>query len=367
MLTRRIWLQSTVAAAGGLLLGRRAAGSDDPQLIWHNAEDWGVEGRAWIDSPRLRYFDRFPAKAESTVPPAVWSLSRHSAGMAVRFRTNATSIWVDYTLLLSQLAMSHMPATGVSGVDLYAEDEHGALKWVEVTRPTEQHIRTKLADEIDPGLRTYMLYLPLYNGVESLQIGVTPDAMFEGLPPRDAMPIVFYGTSIMHGACASRPGMAIPAIIGRRLAKPTVNVGFSGNGRMDASVVELLMQVDAAAFCIDCLPNMGAQEVAERTEPLVRRLREARPNAPVVLVEDRVFTNAQFFAKRRQHHQANHEALRRAYDALIGSRIEKLHYLPADQLLGDDGEAAVDGSHPSDLGFERYASAYEKVLRMALG
>jgi len=366
MLTRRVWLKST-AAAVGMLLGGRAALSDDPQLTWHNVEDWGVEGRVWSDAPRLRYFDRFPAKAEKTVPPAVWSLSRHSAGMAVRFRTNASSIWVDYTLLAGRLAMSHMPATGVSGVDLYAEDERGVLKWVSVSHPAEQHIRAKLGDDIDPGLRTYMMYLPLYNGVDSLQVGVPPDAMFDGLPPREAQPIVFYGTSIMQGGCASRPGMAIPAIIGRRLARPTVNIGFSGNGRMDPPVVDLLSEIDAAAFCIDCLPNMDPQDVKDRAEPLVKRLREARSSAAIVLVEDRVFTNAEFFGKQREHHAANHAALRHAYESLISAGIEKLHYLPADELLGDDGEATVDGSHPSDLGFERYANAYEKILRTALG
>jgi len=82
-------------------------------------------------------------------------------------------------------------------------------------------------------------------------------------------------------------GMAYPAILGRRLDRPTLNLGFSGNGTMDLEVAALLAELDAAVYVIDCLPNMNASAVAERTEPMVRRLRSARPKAPIVLVEDR--------------------------------------------------------------------------------
>jgi hypothetical protein len=301
------------------------------------------------------------------VPEAVWNLSRHSAGMALRFRTNAREVWVDYDLLSDRLDMPHMPATGVSGTDLYAAAEGGALRWVQVSRPTEQHVQSQLAAGIDAADREYTLYLPLYNGVDRLRVGVPEGAGLTPLDPRANPPIVFYGTSIMHGACASRPGMAIPALVGRRFDRPTINLGFSGNGRMDPPVVDLLAELDPAVYCIDCLPNMNPQMVDERTVALVERLRKARPDTPILLVEDRVFTNAGFFASRREFHENNHAALRKAYDTLVAAGTGNLHYLPATDLLGDDGDAAVDGSHPSDLGFVRYADAYEKVLRNILG
>src|SRR5205085_52806 len=137
------------------------------------------------------------------------------------------------------------------------------------------------------GFREYAAYLPLYNGVENLSIGVSPGAKFEPLAPRSEKPIVFYGTSITHGASASRPGMAHPAILGRRFDRPVINLGFSGNGRMDAAVGELLVKIDAAVYVIDCLPNMGANDVRQKCPPLVKLLREARPQTPIVLVEDR--------------------------------------------------------------------------------
>jgi hypothetical protein len=286
--------------------------------------------------------------------------------MCVRFVTDAAEIHARYTLLSSSLGMSHMPPTGVSGLDLYAQDDQGTWRWVAVTRPSAQTVKAKLVAEIRPGRRAYMAYLPLYNGVESLAIGVPADAAFEPLAPRTQKPIVYYGTSIAHGACASRPGMAFPAILGRRLDRPVVNLGFSGNGRMDPEVVELMAELDAGVYCIDCLPNMQGPQVAERTEPLVRTLRKARPDAPIVLIEDRTYANTWLLPDRRERHTAARAALKAAYEKLKAEGVQNLYYVEGEHLLGDDDEATTDSSHPSDLGMLRMADAVEPVLRPLL-
>lgn len=286
--------------------------------------------------------------------------------MSCRFTTNAPEIQVRYTLLLERLERSHMPATGVSGVDLYTLLENGQWRWIGTAQPSQVRVVATLIREMAPGRRTYMLYLPLYNGIDSLEIGVTQGAAFEPIGPRSAQPIVFYGTSIMQGACASRPGMAIPAILGRRLNVPVINLGFSGNGRMEPEVGQLLTELDASIFVIDCLPNISPRETAERTEPLVRILRERRPTTPILLVEDRVSPYAVVQPARQEAHQKRHAALREAYERLTTSGVQKLYYLAGDGLLGSDGEATVDGSHPTDLGMMRYADEYEKVLRTIL-
>ncbi|MDA1231895.1 MAG: SGNH/GDSL hydrolase family protein, partial [Planctomycetota bacterium] len=207
----------------------------DAGIQWHDVTQWGVEGRILPDQERVRWFDRLPASAETTVTPSVWNLSRDSSGMMVRFRTDATTIHVHYKVLKNSLAMPHMPATGVSGVDLYARDTNGQWKWVQVTRPAAQEMKVEIVKDLAPGNREYAAYLPLYNGVEFMSIGVPANSQFEGLAPREK-PIVFYGTSITHGACASRPGMVHTGILGRRLDMPVVNLGFSGNGRLDQAV-----------------------------------------------------------------------------------------------------------------------------------
>ena len=286
-------LPTVVLALIGTLPMPAVLSAAPPAVEWHDVTTWGVEGRLWEYEERLRWFDRFPAAAEKTVPPSVWTLSRDSAGMAVRFETDAQTIRVRMKLLNEKLARPNMPATGVSGLDLYARDTTGRWRWVAVTKPEKQEFEADLIPglALAPGRREYLAYLPLYNGVESLAIGVPEGAAFQGLAPR-GKPIVFYGTSITHGACASRPGMAHVAILGRRLERPVANVGFSGNGRMDAAVGDLLARVDAACYVIDCLPNMDAKLVRERCAPLVKQLRAARPAVPIVLVEDRRFTTS---------------------------------------------------------------------------
>ncbi len=338
-----------------------------PEIEWHDVTDWGLEGRILGEQERGRWYDRLPKSAEGHVTKNVWNLSRDSSGMMARFETDATKIFIHYRLMDKGLAMPHMPATGVSGVDLYARDEKGVWRWVDVTKPSSQEINTVWADKLAPGKREYAAYLPLFNGIEFLKIGVPKGASFEELKPRAEKPIVFYGTSITHGACASRPGMVHTAILGRWLDRPVVNLGFSGNGRMDKEVGDYLTQVDAAVFVIDCLPNMNAEAVKQKCVPLVKQLREAHPETPIVLVEDRRNTNSWITPTREAHHTANHAALKEAYEQLLAEKTKSLYYIPGDSLYGDDGDGATDGSHASDLGFMRQAEIFLPVLKEALG
>ena len=344
----------------------RYAVRPDEKISWHDVRETDLEGRAFPDAERKSYFDRLPAEADGKVTPTVWGLSRDSVGQMFRFRTDATMIYAHYKVTKAQLAMPHMPATGVSGLDLYARDQDGKWRWVQVVRPGAQEMKVRVADGLDAGEREYAIYLPLFNGVEFLHVGVPEGKKFIGLKPR-AKPVVFYGTSITHGACASRPGMVHTAILGRRFDVPVVNLGFSGNGRMDQAVGEFLTRIDAAAYVIDCLPNMGPKDVSEKCVPLVKQLRAARPDTPIILVEDRRNTDSWIKASLRKHHDDNHAALKAAYEQLVKEGVKGLSYVPGDHLYGDDSDGATDGSHASDLGFHRQADIFEPFLKAALG
>lgn len=357
---------SKAAAKAAPKSADRYAVRPDEKVAWHDVRETDLEGRAFADADRKSYFDRLPAEADGKVTPAVWSLSRDSAGLMFRFRTDATTIYAHYKVTKALLAMPHMPATGVSGLDLYARDAAGRWRWVQVVRPATQEMKVRVAEGLDAGEREYALYLPLYNGVEFLSVGVPEGRKFEGLRPRPK-PVVFYGTSITHGACASRPGMVHTGILGRRLDVPVVNLGFSGNGRMDKTVGDFLVRIDAAAYVIDCLPNMGAKDVTEKCGPLVKQLRAAHPDTPIILVEDRRNTDSWIIASRRKHHDDNHAALKAAYEQLVKEGVKGLSYVPGDRLYGDDAEGATDGSHASDLGFFRQADVFEPFLMKALG
>lgn len=350
--------------SAGLSLSAIAEETKEKPVVWYDVDSWGVEGQGWEAADLKSRYDRLPAKAEGIVRDAVWNLSRHSAGISFRFNTDATEIKISYEVGSATLGMTNMPPTGKSGIDLYAFDE-GIWKWVDVTRPTGVATEHTI-NGLDPGMRSYMAYLPLYNTTKFVKIGLSPEAAFEPIAPRGEKPVVFYGTSITHGASASRPGMTHPAILGRRLNMPVVNLGFSGNGRMEPEVGALVAEIDAALYVIDCLPNMDGATVAERAEPLVRQIREIRPDTPILLVEDRSFTNAWIFKARRERHEGNRASLIRAFDSLVSSGVKSLYYLEGDGLLGDDTEGATDGSHPSDLGFMRQADAFEPALKKAL-
>lgn len=365
-LSPRILILSTATVLACAINHTEAASTEEPPLEWHHVATWGVEGRAWPDLERLRWFDRLPASAQGKVTEKVWELSRDGTGMMVRFATDASTIWAEYALREERLNGWNMAPVAASGLDLYARDDNGEWRWAGVSRPLDQKVRGSLLDGIAPGFREYAIYLPLWNGIENLSIGVPPNAKFEKLPPRAERPIVFYGTSITHGASASRPGMVHTAILGRRFDKPVINLGFSGNGRMDKEVGDYLVLIDAAVFVIDCLPNMNPTTVREKCIPLVNQLRKAQPDTPIVLVEDRRKTNSWIRPSQDAFHNANHEALRECFDALQASGVSGLYYIPGDDLLGDDSEGTADSSHPNDLGFMRQADVFEPVLRAAL-
>lgn len=334
---------------------------------WYDIRQLGVEGQGWTDT--MAPYDRLPERAKGVVRDAVWNLSRDSAGMCVRFKTAASKIHARWTLTKEKLEMPIMPATGVSGVDLYARDDKGTWRWVACGKPAAKKTEIVLANGLASGEREYLVYLPLYNGIESLEIGVPGEqsiADAPDYPAHKAKPIVFYGTSITHGASASRPGMVHTALLGRWLGRPVINLGFSGNGKMEKEVGQFLVELDPAAFVIDCCPNMNGQQTAERTKPLVAQLRAAHPTVPILLVEDRRYTDAWLISSKSDTNNGNHAALKKSVDELIAAGDKNLYYLSGDQLLGDDNEGAVDSSHPTDLGFYRQAKEFERVLRPVL-
>ncbi|MCF7921986.1 MAG: SGNH/GDSL hydrolase family protein [Candidatus Marinimicrobia bacterium] len=331
-----------------------------PQSIWFDGRQLTLEGKGWPQTTST--YDRLPASAQGKVTDAVWALAKHSAGLSLRFTTDAEEIQVRWTLINAGLSMPHMPATGVSGVDLYERDEEGEWRFVANGRPTGLTNTVKFDVTPTAELR---LYLPLYNGVSSVEIGIPPSKTLSkvylpktrrGAPK--ARPIVFYGTSITQGGCVSRPGLAVPAIIGREVHLPTINLGFSGSGKMEAEMAELLSQLDPAIFVLDCLWNMDNEMVAKRVKPFVRILRKHHPETPILLVEDASFENITPTSKGR--------ILRGIYMELKQEGVKHVDFLSNKDMLGSDYEGTVDGVHPNDLGMMRQAQVFKIKLRSML-
>ncbi len=347
--------------------GQSSATTAQNQIRWSDIRAFGVEGRGWNDTKD--FYDRLPAKAEGVVRPPVWDLSRNSAGMCVRFVTDATEIHARWAVTDSWLYQPNATAICVSGLDLYVKLENG-WRWLAVGIPHSQTNEVTLVKNLLPGKREYLLYLPLYNGVTSVELGIPANCVLEKAPAWGAgerKPIVFYGTSILQGLSASRPGMVHSAILQRRFNWPVINLGFSGNGKMEPEMADLLAELDPSVYVIDCLPNMLADEIKERTGPLVEKLRAAHPLTPIVLVEDRTMQDSFLIAGRMEYyHLKDRAALKAAFDRLQKAGVKNLYYIPGDHLFGDDGEGSVDGSHPTDLGFTRQAEMFAHVLEPLL-
>ncbi|WP_373518676.1 SGNH/GDSL hydrolase family protein, partial [Pricia sp.] len=271
-----------------LIISTLVSAQKKDSYLWYTVSDslHRFEGQGWENIG----FNRLPDKAENTVRDAVWNLSRSSAGLGVRFETDSDNIIVQYQVG-GDLDMDHMPATGVSGVDLYVNNGDEWL-WARGDRAFNDTIRYSFSlNALPQGTHEHQLLFPLYNTIKNLRVGVNDGSSFGFLSPRPEKPVVVYGTSIAQGACASRPGMAWTNILSRKLNYPVVNLGFSGNGRLEPEVIALINEIDASVFVLDCLPNLSPNEkrtkedIQKRIRESVLSLRKKHPQTPILLVQ----------------------------------------------------------------------------------
>ena len=334
---------------------------------WIDGRLLPIEGRAFDDVEH--YYDRLPANVTTNVNAGVRSMKHHTSGMMFRFTTDSSRLlfkWVPYN---GGLSMDHMPSTGMSGIDVSRFDaEKGKWLYVKTGR-----ITSAKGGSLDLGWNPgtpCLVNLPLYNGLKSFSLGVATNASVAALGPRKSgvdKPVVFYGTSITHGGCCSRPGMAFVNIVGRDLDVPVVNLGFSGSGVMEFEMSEHLARIDASCYVLDCLWNMGSsaggsragRNVEDNYEPFIRNLRAKRPGVPIVMAEAcDVYCGGP---------NAKDKYIKSLYDKLVAEGWKDLVYLPKDGMYVGDLEGTVDGCHPNDWGMMSLARAFGGAVRKALG
>ena len=336
---------------------------------WIDGRFLPIEGRAFDDVDH--YYDRLPASVTTNVNAGVRGMKHYTSGMLFRFATDSGKLefkWVPY---VPNLSMDHMPSTGVSGIDVYRWDAK-KKRWMYVkTGRIRDPKGGSLSIPWVPGTPC-LVNLPLYNGVRSFSLGIEPNATIAALPPRSSgvdKPVVFYGTSITHGGCCSRPGLAFVNRVGRDLDVPVVGLGFSGSGVMEFEMSEHLARIDASCYVLDCLWNMGmandahersrsGRNVDENYEPFIRNLRAKRPGVPIVMAEQ-----CDVYMKGAN---AKDKFMRRLYEKLVAEGWKDLVYLPKDGMYTGDGEGTVDGCHPNDIGMESMSKAFGKAVREAL-
>ena len=370
-------------ASCGALCARGVA-AFDPAMAQRHATF--ADGQKWIDGKGLPlegrafenvdwFYDRLPSNVSTNVNEGVRTMKHHTSGMLFRFKTDSRRLsfkWIPY---FEELAMDHMPATGVSGIDVYRYDE-SAGRWVYAKsgRIWDAKKGGTLSMDWTPGTPC-LVNLPLYNGIRSFKLGVESNATVSALGPRASgvkKPVVFYGTSITHGGCASRPGLSFVNVIGRDLDVPVVNLGFSGSGRMELEMSDHLAAIDASCYVLDCLWNMNNPVTRERYEPFIRNLHTKRPNVPIVMMgrcdvwarpeieQDRLVYG--LYRKLKGEDPNWFARLFLGKKALWGN----LHFYPKTDMYSGDAEGTVDGAHPNDHGMLELAEAYGRAVRDAL-
>lgn len=313
-------------------------------------------------------YQRIDSTDTKNMPRAIQMLAKRSAGIAILFETNSTIIRAKWKLD-SAVYMPNMTPIGHSGLDLYCLKD-GKWQFVSVGRPTPGVQQDQvIIQNMDNSLKQFMLYLPLYNTLNELEIGVQKTASIQ-TPAKPGVDktkrIVVYGSSIVQGASATRPGMAYPAILQRKTGYDVINMGFSGSARMEMALAQYLATVPADCYVLDCIPNSSPEQVRDRAYPFIQYLRKQRPSVPIILVETVFRQNALWDQNWGERVRRQNEETRKTYERLQKEGCKNLYYIETGKLIGNDHEATTDGVHLSDLGFMRIAEALLPVIKRSL-
>ncbi len=333
-------------------------------LVYHDARQFPVLGTVVLVEEG---YTRFPDSLKNQVErELLYTLGTNTAGMAIRFSSDATALSAKWVSTL-ELEMNHMTPVGIRGLDLYTLDDNSEWTFVSSVRPTcnKKASQYSIVSGMERKMREYLLYLPLYDGIDSLYIGIDSAAVIQmpnvDLPIREK-PIVVYGTSITQGACASRPGMAYTNILEREMNREFYNFGFSGNGQLDMEVAQLLVTIDAGLYIMDCLPNNTAERLRERLEPFYRYLREHRPDVPILFIESPLFPIIRYNQGTADAINAKNEVLREFYEKIKAEGAQNIYYMEAEEVFGGNTEFTVDNYHFTDLGFRYFADKLKPII-----
>ena len=349
-----------------LLVTCSFTGRSQDNCTYTDAAVFPVYGKAYNEEgPRYR---RLPESLHGVVRDKLWELGTNSSGLYIRFRSNAPEIYARWTNTGNH--MPHMTDCGVGGLDLYAwidGEWHfigSGFNWGAIKK---EHSR-KLVGNMEAKEREYMLYLALYDEIVSLELGV-PEGYTLEQPvldkPRSDSPVVMYGTSILQGGCASRPGMAHTNILARRLDRTVINLGFSGNAFLDLEIAHLMAGVaNPAIYVLDYVPNAKPDRIRENGEKFYRILRDAHPSVPIVFVEDPLFPHSLVDQAIAEEIRSKNEAQAALFKQLQDAGEQNIYYIPAQGMTLE--EDYVDAIHFTDRGMEHYASHIAPLLESLL-
>lgn len=342
--------------------------ADADGVLWFDPreEPFELSGFEWIKEDGV--YRRLPVNPAWEIRDAVDQLANHTAGGQLRFRSNSRRILVKVELR-ERSGMYHMPATGQSGFDLYIFDGEEQKYW-KTSRFSHDSIsyQAELFNGNDAKTRVFTLNFPLYNGVNSVLIGLDQGSETEA-PPAFKRPgkIVVYGTSITQGGCVGRPGMAYTNILSRDLDMQFVNLGFSGNGRGEPALAHLINEIpDKRMIVLDYEANAGLS-LKETLGPFVYVLRDKHPDIPILIMSKIRYAYNQENDKSYGKWMELRDFQKELVATRKGAGDKHIYFLDGSTVLGEDyDECTVDGVHPNDLGSFRIAEVLEPVIEAIL-
>ncbi|HOJ10389.1 MAG TPA: SGNH/GDSL hydrolase family protein [Clostridiales bacterium] len=315
------------------------------------------------ESGKNESFCRLDIRWLDKLSEGVKYLSWCTAGGVVRFASDSPAIAVKVELT-SKGDMSHMPRSGSSGVDLYRGTGKNKI-FVRAAMPGSGQDKYEAVFEgFSSELCEWTLNLPLYNGIKKLEIGLLPGTKLEK-PSGYTIekPVVFYGSSITQGGCASRPGNSYTHLICRWLDANMVNLGFSGSGRGEPEMAELISQIDMSAFVMDYDHNAPNLEHLEKThENFFNIIRKAQPQLPVI------FVTKPDFDREPETNRIRRKIIYNTFKNAVDNGDQNVYFVDGETLFGTEDRDActVDGCHPNDLGFMRMAENIYPTIKKAL-
>lgn len=327
------------------------------------AQDLLLVGKAM---PGGEYFHRVDTAKYNRMRPVVKRLLTNSAGLAICFTTNSPVIKAKWTVTNSG-RMANMTGIAQKGLDLYIKRD-GKWQFAGVGAPGDVTTERVLVENMGTEEKECLLYLPLYDELKSLEIGtLSGSSIRAGQNPFEKR-IVIYGSSILQGASASRPGMAYAARLSRSSGYNFINLGLSGNGKMEKEVADMVADIDADAFILDCIPNPSPAEITERTAEFIMTLRSKHPDTPIIMIQTLIREKGNFDRKVKEWVKQQNEAVTGQMEVLRKKNIKNLYFIKEDYFLGTDHEGSTDGVHPNDLGFDRMSQKYKprisKILKI---
>ena len=340
----------------------------EQDVVWKNALEQPFSLHGIYCDKQEKCYRRIPHDVAKSVSAGVEILSTNTAGGRLRFKTDS-----PYIAIRSEIAnckpTANLGLTGMTAFSIYANNAFQAFTGPEHDEAVAVKDAWYYTDGIfhfrEQGMRCVDVYFPSYNNVKSLYIGLKYGAKIERADkyPNDK-PVVFYGSSITQGGCASHSGNDYASMLSRWLNFDYINLGFSGTARAEREIAEYIASLDMSVFVYDYDYNAPYTEHFEHLRAthatMYDIIRKKHPDLPIIMLSKPNFAyNREASAKRRAI----------IYDTYCRAKArgEKVAFIDGETLFGDDWELCpVDATHPNDFGFYKMAKAVEPILRKML-